>query len=150
MDNNLPTDILPEDVAPSDTPDSEVSVNDSILLSIKKLLGIDKDYEQFDTDIIIFINSVFSTLNQLGVGPEETYSIQGKDNVWDEFIGENKDIQLVKSYVYKKVRLIFDPPQSSFVLEALNKMIAEDEFRMNVMCDTQKKVEEEIEDDTTE
>ena len=108
---------------------------ESILNSIKKLLGIDETYEAFDTDIIMHINSVFSVLNQLGVGPEEGFYITGDTQTWTDFLGDRKDIELVKSYVYMKVRLIFDPPQSSAVMESMNRAISEFEWRANVAVD---------------
>ncbi len=110
---------------------------DSILTSIKKLLGITEDYTHFDDDIIIHINSVFMVLTQLGVGPETGYSIVGKGNTWDEFIStEDPRFQAVKSYIYLKVKLLFDPPLSSAVIEATNRMISEYEWRLNVAAES--------------
>jgi hypothetical protein len=103
-------------------------VIDSILLSIKKLLGLDEDYTVFDSDIIIHINSAFTILYQLGVGPSEGFRIIDDTAEWSDFFG--LDIELVKTYIYLKVRLIFDPPQSSFLIEAYNKQIAEFEWRL--------------------
>lgn len=108
---------------------------DSILTSIKKLLGIAEDYTNFDTDIIIHINSVFSILTQLGVGPSEGFSISDKRDTWYDFIGDSTKIELVKTYIYLKVRLIFDPPQSSSVIDAINRTINELEWRLNVSVD---------------
>ena len=108
---------------------------DSILTSVKKMLGIPEDYEQFDMDIIMHINSVFMILTQLGVGPEEGFTISNKSDKWSDFIGEGKLVELIKSYVYLKVRLIFDPPQSSSVIEAMNRQISEFEWRINVAVD---------------
>ena len=108
---------------------------DSILTSVKKMLGIPEDYEQFDIDIIMHINSVFMILTQLGVGPEEGFTISNKSDKWSDFIGEGKLVELVKSYIYLKVRLIFDPPQSSSVIEAINRQISEFEWRINVEVD---------------
>ena len=108
---------------------------DSILTSVKKMLGIPEEYEQFDMDIIMHINSVFMILTQLGVGPEEGFTISNKSDKWSDFIGEGKLVELVKSYVYLKVRLIFDPPQSSSVIEAINRQISEFEWRINVEVD---------------
>lgn len=110
---------------------------DSILTSIKKLLGITEEYEQFDDDIIIHINSVFMTLRQLGVGPAKGYSISGKGNSWTEYLpADDPDFQAVKSYVYLKVRILFDPPSSSAVMEAMNRSIAEFEWRLNLAAET--------------
>lgn len=105
----------------------------SILTSVKKMLGITEEYEQFDPDIILHINSVFMILNQLGVGSE--YRIEDKGNTWDEFLTEGSNLDLVKSYMYLKVRLLFDPPQSSTLVEAMNRQIAEFEWRLNVAAD---------------
>ena len=105
---------------------------ESILTSIKKLLGIDPEYEHFDSDIILHINSVFMTLNQIGVGPEKTFSISDKFRTWNEFLGDREiDLNAVKSYIHLKVRLLFDPPMSSIVMESMNRMISEFEFRLN-------------------
>lgn len=111
---------------------------ESILTSIKKLLGIPEDYEQFDQDIIMHINSVCMILSQLGVGPKDGYSINGKDNTWNEFISDNKLLEAVKSYMYLKVRLLFDPPTSSALIESANRMINEFEWRINVIVDNNK------------
>lgn len=108
---------------------------DSILTSIKKLLGIAEDYTNFDTDIIIHINSVFSILTQLGVGPSEGFSISDNRDTWYDFIGDSIKIELVKTYIYLKVRLVFDPPQSSSVIDAINRTINELEWRLNVSVD---------------
>lgn len=105
---------------------------DSILTSIKKLLGIAEEYTQFDEDIIMHINSVFLNLTQLGVGPEEGFSIEDDTTSWEDFIEDNVQLQAVKSYVYLKVKLLFDPPLSTSVIESMNRMIAELEWRLNV------------------
>ena len=108
---------------------------ESILTSIKKLLGIAEEYKHFDTDIVIHINSAFSILTQLGVGPSEGFSIIDDKAVWTDFVQENSKIEMVKSYIHLKVRLLFDPPQSSAVIEAINRMINELEWRINVAVD---------------
>lgn len=108
---------------------------ESILTSIKKLLGITEDYTHFDGDLIIHINSVLSTLSQLGAGPSEGFSITGPNETWEDFIGNNPKIQFVKSYVYLKVKLLFDPPLSSAVAEATNRQISELEWRIFVQTD---------------
>ena len=109
---------------------------DSILTSIKKMLGITEDYTHFDTDIVMHINSVFSILTQLGVGPPEGFYIQDKTTIWYEYISDPNKIEMVKSYMYLKVRLIFDPPSSSSVIEAFNKQISEFEWRLNVSVES--------------
>lgn len=108
---------------------------DSILTSIKKLLGIDEEYTQFDSDIIMHINTVFLNLTQLGVGPEEGFLIEDDAATWDDFIGDSNQLQAVKTYVYLKVKLLFDPPLSSSVIESINRIISELEWRLNVAVD---------------
>lgn len=116
---------------------------ESILTSIKKLLGITEEDEHFDMDIIIHINSVFSDLHQLGVGPEKCFSIQDKIPTWSEFINEADEINSVKTYTYLKVKLIFDPPLSSSTLSAFERQIKEFEWRLGVAADTQSEITEE-------
>ena len=109
---------------------------ESILTSIKKLLGVHTEDESFDTDIIIHINSVFSTLHQLGLGPTEGFRIADEDATWDEFIQDRKTIESVKSYMYLKVRLLFDPSSlTSSVIAAYERQITEFEWRLNVAVD---------------
>lgn len=105
---------------------------DSILTSIKKMLGLTEDYKHFDTDIIMHINSVFLILNQLGVGPSAVFSIRDDTAIWDDFLGDSTDLELVKSYMHLRVKLLFDPPTSSAAMESANRMIAEFEWRLNV------------------
>ena len=107
----------------------------SILTSIKKLLGIAEDYAEFDEDIMTHINSVFLNLTQLGVGPEEGFMIEDDTAEWEDFINDSVQLQAVKTYVYLKVKLLFDPPLSSSVTESINRMIAELEWRLNVAVD---------------
>lgn len=108
---------------------------DSILTSVKKMLGITEDYEHFDADLIMHINSVFMILTQLGVGPSKGFSIDGKSDTWDDFISTGSNLEAVKSYMYLKVKLLFDPPLSSAVMESMNRMISELEWRLNVSVD---------------
>lgn len=103
----------------------------SILISTKKILGLAEEYTAFDLDIITFINSVFAILTQLGVGPVEGFAIEDETAQWDDFIAPNQ-ITAVKTYVFLKVRMLFDPPQTSFLIEAMNNQIAEYEWRLNV------------------
>ena len=107
----------------------------SILTSIKKLLGVAEDYAEFDEDIMTHINSVFLNLTQLGVGPEEGFMIEDNTAEWVDFINDSIQLQAVKTYVYLKVKLLFDPPLSSSVTESINRMIAELEWRLNVAAD---------------
>lgn len=109
---------------------------ESILTSTKKLLGIDSEYTHFDSDLIMHINSVFSILTQMGVGPPDGYSIEGASEKWSEFITDKSCLQLVKSYVYQKVRLMFDLPTSSAAIESINQQIKEYEFRLFVAADS--------------
>lgn len=108
---------------------------DSILTSVKKMLGITEDYEHFDADLIMHINSVFMILTQLGVGPSEGFSIENKTDTWDDFVSSDSNLEAVKSYMYLKVKLLFDPPLSSAVMESMNRMISELEWRLNVSVD---------------
>lgn len=111
---------------------------DSILTSVKKMLGITEDYEHFDADLIMHINSVFMILTQLGVGPSEGFSIENKTDTWDDFVSSDSNLEAVKSYMYLKVKLLFDPPLSSAVMESMNRMISELEWRLNVSVDPGK------------
>lgn len=108
---------------------------ESILTSIKKLLGIAKEYKHFDSDLIIHINSVFSILTQLGVGPVDGFSIKDSTAVWTDFIPEKSKLEEIKSYMYLKIRLLFDPPSSSAVMDSINRMISELEWRINATAD---------------
>ena len=106
---------------------------DSILTSIKKMLGIAEEYEQFDADIIMHINSVFMILTQLGVGPSEGFSIEDDSAIWSDFIQDSTNIESVKSYVYLRVKLLFDSTSlGSPVIEAMNRQISELEWRLNI------------------
>lgn len=107
-------------------------MTESILISTKKVLGIDAAYDAFDLDIMTHINSVFNTLHQLGVGPNDGFSITGDDEVWQSFTENNVLLNSVKSYVYLRVRMLFDPPATSFHLEAVKEQIRELEWRLNV------------------
>lgn len=112
------------------------SINmNSILTSVKKAMGIAPEYTHFDPDIIMHINSVFLTLEQLGVGPKEGFAIEDEQDEWSDFIGDVKLLNAVKSWTYLKVRLLFDPPQSSAAVESINRMISEFEWRINVTVD---------------
>lgn len=104
----------------------------SILNSVKKVLGFDSEYGAFDEDIIMHINSVFGTLNQLGVGPPEGFAIEDASSEWTDYLGLDKNLNQVKTYVYLKVRLLFDPPATSFAQDAMRKQIEELEWRINV------------------
>lgn len=107
----------------------------SILTSIKKLLGITESCTDFDTDIIMHINTIFTTLNQLGVGTEG-FQIEDKDAVWSEFIESDK-LAATKSYVYLRVKLLFDPPLNSTIIEAIKESIRELEWRLNIRVESE-------------
>lgn len=104
---------------------------DSVLISMKKLIGMERDYGQFDIDLIININSVFAVLNQIGVGPDKVFSIKSDSEKWSDFIEEDMWV-MAKTYMYQKLRLIFDPPQNSFTVQALEKQIEEWVWRLNI------------------
>lgn len=108
---------------------------ESILTSIKKLLGLTESYDHFDADIIMHINSVFMALTQMGVGPSEGFVIEDETTTWSDFAENTIPIESVKSYIYLRVRLLFDPPSSSAVIESMNRMISEFEWRLNVAAD---------------
>ena len=105
--------------------------SESILNSIKKMLGPTSDDTHFDADLIIHINSVFAILSQMGVGPKDGFSIQDDSTLWSSYI-DGPEMQMVKSYMYLKVRLIFDPPTNSSVMDSTNKLIDEYEWRLHV------------------
>ena len=116
---------------------------DSILTSVKKILGIDDSYEQFDSDIILHINSVFSILTQMGAGPSTGFSISDKSAIWTDFISSTIKLEFIKSYVGLKVKMLFDPPSNSSVIDATNKIISELEWRIFTETDPIKTTEEE-------
>lgn len=103
----------------------------SILKSTKKILQIDPAYTAFDEDIKTHINSAFSTLNQIGIGPVDGFLVEDDDQTWEDFLGTDNRLNSVRSYVYLKVRLLFDPPTTSYLLAAYEKQITELEYRLN-------------------
>lgn len=107
----------------------------SILNTVKEAILVGIDCTDFDNDIILHTNSVLAILTQLGVGPKEGYSITGASETWEDFMGSSKLLNTVKTYVTLKVRLIFDPPQTSATLESLKQLIAEYEWRINAAAD---------------
>lgn len=108
-------------------------MSDSILTTTKKTLGISEDYIAFDPDVTMHINSVFSTLLQLGIGPVEGFEIEDKTALWSDFLFGDKRLNQVKTYVYLRVRLLFDPPATSYLIDSLQKQLNEIEWRMNVI-----------------
>ena len=118
--------------------------NNSILNSIKKLLGITEEQTDFDMDIIIHINTTLTILNDLGVGPEEGFVIEDSSATWDEYITDRRKFDKIKTYVYLKVRLYFDPPQNASLKEAMEKQAAELEWRLNTSAENQEGSENEV------
>jgi len=112
---------------------------ESILNSVKKQCGLEEDYEQFDPEIITHINSILMVLNQIGIGPKEGFIVEDDSDTWGDFIGDRATVQkltAVKTYVGQRVRLIFDPPASSALLESMKRQIDELEWRLNVLAET--------------
>lgn len=113
-----------------------MSVNyNSILISIKKLLGIQSDYPHFDPDLILCINSALAILTQLGVGPDEGFTIADDSATWQDFAGNDPRIEMMKSFVHLRVRLLFDPPQNASLTDAIEKMAKELEWRVQVAAE---------------
>lgn len=116
-----------------------MAILDGVILDdIKKLLGLDKDYDVFDLDTILGINTVFANLQQLGVGQDEAFQLLDNTEKWSEFyahLGMETNFAQVKSLIFMRVKLMFDPPTSSFALDSYNKQIAELEWRLNVQAD---------------
>ena len=108
----------------------------NILIEVKKMNGIEPEYTHFDSDIIIHINSALLSLTQLGVGPTNGFMITGEAETWDDVLGDSLVFIAAKTFVYLKVRLVFDPPSSSFVIEAMKDQIKELEWRLNVQAET--------------
>ncbi len=110
---------------------------ESILTSIKKMLGVAEDYDYFDADIIMHINSVFMTLNQLGVGPENGFSIEDDTSIWTDFIPDVNQLQAVKSYMYLQVKILFDSASlGAATLAAYERQIQQFEWRLNVAAES--------------
>lgn len=114
-------------------------LTESILLSTKKMLGIPVEHNQFDPDIIMHINSVFNILQQLGVGPEDGFVICDDTKLWSDFTND-PNLNLVKSYMFQKVRLLFDPPTSGIVMGAAEEVLKELEWRLNVQVDPKENI----------
>ena len=106
-------------------------VEKSILKDIKKAIGIAPDYPEFDQDIILFVNAVFSTLNQLGLGPDEGFRIEDEEAEWADFLEGDKRLNNIKSYLVLRTRLLFDPPSTSFAITAMREQATELEWRIN-------------------
>lgn len=112
---------------------------ESILTSIKKMLGIPEEYDHFDPDLIMHINSVLSILTQIGVGPSEGFRIEDDLATWEDFLGDDTNYEAVKSYVHLRVKLLFDTSTlSSAVIESINRMISELEWRLNAIAESKQ------------
>ena len=107
--------------------------NTSILTDVKQVCGIEPEYTFYDLDLTMHINSAFATLHQLGIGPDEAFEIADATETWDDFIGGNTKFNSVRTYVALKVKSIFDPPSTSFVIAAMEKQLQELEWRLNVV-----------------
>lgn len=116
---------------------------ESILTSIKKLLGISEEYDHFDPDIIMCINTAFSILTQLGVGPQEGFRIEDETSTWTDFLGDETKMEMVKNYIHLKVKLLFDSSSlSSAYIESANRTIAEFEWRLQLEAEQSEVVSE--------
>ena len=107
----------------------------SILNETKQVLGLGADYTPFDQSIILHINSIFGVLHQLGVGPEDQFFIVDETSKWESFVGDTNKINMVKTYMYLRVRLLFDPPTTSFAIKAMDEQIREFEYRLNTISE---------------
>ena len=112
---------------------------ESILTSIKKMLGPTSEYDYFDPDIIMHINTVLMSLTQIGVGPSEGFVVEDETTTWNDFIPDEKPVRVewVKSYIALKVRLLFDLPQNSTHIQAIKDQISELEFRLNLAAESE-------------
>lgn len=120
-------------------------MDESILMSVKKLLGPDSENSDFDTDILLHINSVLAVLQQLGIGPEEGFYVDDANTTWRDYLGDDTNhLSMVRSYMVAKVRILFDPPVSSAVMDSLNRICSEFEWRANVAAEN-KDLEEAAE-----
>lgn len=106
-------------------------MSDSILTSIKKQLGLDESYTHFDPDITVHINSAISVLTDIGVGPSNGFVIKDETQTWDDFIPSDTRNESIQTYIYLKVKLIFDPPMSTAVIETYKETIKETEWRLS-------------------
>lgn len=105
-------------------------MSESILNSTKKILGLSEEYPVFDIDVLMHINTAFSTLNQLGIGPPDGFEILDSTALWSDFLGVDKRLNPVKTYVYLRVRLLFDPPTTSYLITATQEQLREIEWRL--------------------
>lgn len=113
-----------------------ISNNDSILTSIKKLMGLTEEYDAFDQDILILINSVLFELEQIGVKAKDGFVLSDKTAVWSDYSDDDRLLNALKPYIYMKTKLTFDPPTSSGALDSMNRIIDRFEWRINLYSDT--------------
>ena len=113
-----------------------ISNNDSILTSIKKLMGLTEEYDAFDQDILILINSVLFELEQIGVKVKDGFALSDKTAVWSDYSDDDRLLNALKPYIYMKTKLTFDPPTSSGALDSMNRIIDRFEWRINLYADT--------------
>ena len=117
----------------------EVIYLDSVLNTIKKLLGIDADDDSFDSDICIGINSAILTLSQLGLEGKEGFIVTSDEQEWSDYLNDNKLLPMVQQYIHLKTKMSFDPPQNSIVGEKLKQIITELEWRIRMVSETNNK-----------
>lgn len=110
-------------------------LNESILGTIRGMLGPAEDYTHFDSEIAVHINTFLLTLTQLGVGPLSGFSISGDDETWSDFLGDSNLYEPVKTYLYMKTKLIFDPPTSSSVMDAMERACEQIEWRLKIQSE---------------
>jgi len=110
-------------------------MDESILITIKKMLGLSADYDAFDLDIMVYVNSALMVANQLGIGPPNGFRITGPNELWSDFIDDSINLESVKEMIAKHVQLSFDPPSNSFVATSMENRIKELEWRLNVQAE---------------
>lgn len=110
-------------------------MTDSILDTMKNMLGIPLDEEVFDTELLVHINSLIFSLQQVGVGPTPLFVVESSGESWDEYLSDMEELPAVKSYIYLKLRQVFDPPATSYIIESFNRQIQEYEWRLNIYGD---------------
>lgn len=119
-------------------------ITDSILDSVKERIGPSAEYDYYNPDIIMDINTTFMTLKQLGVGPKKGFTITDRSDTWDDFMPEGEMLEMVKTYMYMKVKLLFDPPLSSAVANVMQDQVKEMEWRLNAEVDPGQKDDEPV------
>lgn len=129
-----------------ENPDESINVENSILLTIKKLLGITPEYTHFDSDVIAYINSVFLELSQIGVDDKNSFFITDYKNCWDELMPESNLLNAIKMFVYLKVKLLFDPPTNTGVIDSINRQIDHLVWRINIESELKDKTNNEEEE----